>query len=206
MPRISKRQAKIEGLEDLLGLTENLPNIEKFYRRTIFEPFLNDFLESLSARFETHSSNVCPLLKLLPRNLQECNNETLKQVYEFYEPDLNIPFDILEGEIRLWKQKWKDVALSTKPKSALSSLKSCSPDIFPSTFRLIKVLSTMPISVASAERTFSCLRRLKTYLRSTMKEERLNSLALLNVHYKTEIRTDDVLTEFKRKNRKILLP
>ena len=34
----------------------------------------------------------------------------------------------------------------------------------------------------TAERSFSALRRLKTYLRSSMSEERLNNLLLLYVH------------------------
>ena len=39
-------------------------------------------------------------------------------------------------------------------------------------------------SVSSAEclRTFSCLRRLKTWLRSTMKQERLNGVVLGHVY------------------------
>jgi len=37
-------------------------------------------------------------------------------------------------------------------------------------------------SSATAERSFSSLRRLKTYLRSTMGQERLNHVLILNVH------------------------
>ena len=38
------------------------------------------------------------------------------------------------------------------------------------------------MSSCEAERSFSTMKRLKTYLRSTMLEERLNSLAVLNIH------------------------
>jgi hypothetical protein len=47
---------------------------------------------------------------------------------------------------------------------------------------LISLLLVIPASSATAERSFSRLRRLKTYLRSTVGEERLNHLLLLNVH------------------------
>ena len=40
---------------------------------------------------------------------------------------------------------------------------------------------TLDVSSASAERSFSSFRRLKTYLRSTMTEERLTNLALLYI-------------------------
>ena len=47
---------------------------------------------------------------------------------------------------------------------------------------LIILLLVIPASSATAERSFSALRRLKTYLRSTMGQERLNNMLLLNVH------------------------
>lgn len=48
--------------------------------------------------------------------------------------------------------------------------------------RLFKFLVVVPASSATAERSFSTLRRLKTYLRATMAQERLNHLAVLHVH------------------------
>lgn len=47
---------------------------------------------------------------------------------------------------------------------------------------LLRHYLLLPLSSASAERTFSMLRRLKTFLRSTMSQQTLNSLALLNQH------------------------
>ena len=40
----------------------------------------------------------------------------------------------------------------------------------------------MPATNAVSERSFSTLRRIKTYLRSTMSQQRLNNLMLLAVH------------------------
>ena len=39
-----------------------------------------------------------------------------------------------------------------------------------------------PVLRSSSERSFSALRQLKTYLRATMKQDRLNYLMLLHVH------------------------
>ena len=47
---------------------------------------------------------------------------------------------------------------------------------------LMKLILVMPATNATSERSFSALRRIKTYLRSTMKQERLNSLMVLHVH------------------------
>ena len=43
------------------------------------------------------------------------------------------------------------------------------------------ILATIPATSCSAERSFSGLRRLKTYLRSTMGQTRLNDLAILHI-------------------------
>ena len=44
----------------------------------------------------------------------------------------------------------------------------------PDLHSLLKVYLTVPVTIATAERTFSTMRRLKTYLRSSMSQERLN--------------------------------
>ena len=54
----------------------------------------------------------------------------------------------------------------------------------------------MPISVASAERSFSALRRLKTYLRNRMSETRLLGLVLLHIHWDIELDPEKNLDRF----------
>ena len=44
------------------------------------------------------------------------------------------------------------------------------------------IVLVIPATSATAERSFSCVRRLKTYLRTTMSQPRLNHLLLLHVH------------------------
>ncbi|KAL9299582.1 putative HAT dimerization domain-containing protein [Arabidopsis thaliana] len=52
---------------------------------------------------------------------------------------------------------------------------------YPNTWIAYRILLTIPVSVALAERTFSKLKLIKKYLRSTMSQERLNGLALISV-------------------------
>ena len=47
---------------------------------------------------------------------------------------------------------------------------------------LLRLYMTIPITTATAERSFSTLRHLKSYLRSTMTDKRLNSLLLIHTH------------------------
>jgi len=49
-------------------------------------------------------------------------------------------------------------------------------------FNIPKVLMVMPATNAVSERSASALRRVKTYLRTTMSQARLNNLMLLHIH------------------------
>lgn len=53
-------------------------------------------------------------------------------------------------------------------------------DTFEETIKILKLLITMPVSTSEAERCFSMLKRVKTFLRNTMKEERLSALGMLS--------------------------
>ena len=68
--------------------------------------------------------------------------------------------------------------------------------VYKNSYTIFSVLLTMPVSTATAERSSSCLRRLKTNLRSTTKETRLSSLALMNIHHDIPINSDNVLSDF----------
>lgn len=53
--------------------------------------------------------------------------------------------------------------------------------IFSEALKVLKVLTTTPMTTSEAERCFSTLKRIKTFLRSTMSQERLTALAMLSI-------------------------
>ncbi|XP_045830795.1 zinc finger MYM-type protein 1-like [Trifolium pratense] len=73
---------------------------------------------------------------------------------------------------------------------------------FPNTTIAYRILLTIPVTVASAERSFSKLKLLKSYLRSTMLQERLNGLALIAIENDLleNIQYEDLVDEFASKN------
>lgn len=54
-------------------------------------------------------------------------------------------------------------------------------ELFPNCIIALKILLTLPVTVASGERSFSKLKLIKNYLRSTMGQERLVNLSLLSI-------------------------
>jgi len=73
----------------------------------------------------------------------------------------------------------------TSLQQATAEVKQMMPEVraeYSQVCQLIRLLLVSPAASAQAERSFSALRRLKTWLRSSMTEVRLNSVAVCNVH------------------------
>jgi hypothetical protein len=75
-------------------------------------------------------------------------------------------------------------------------------DCYPNVSIAYRILLTIPVTVASAERSFSKLKLLKNYLRSTMLQERLNGLATCSIEKDilTNIDLNIVLNDFASRN------
>ena len=56
------------------------------------------------------------------------------------------------------------------------------PILFPDLATLLRIFLTLPCTTCEAERSFSVVRRIKTYFWNTMTQPRLNHRCLLNVH------------------------
>ena len=68
----------------------------------------------------------------------------------------------------------------------------------PECVQLLRLILTAPATTCTAERSFSLLRRVKTWLRSTMKQERLNHTAICAAYDEDVISLDrlQLLSEF----------
>ncbi|XP_076036572.1 uncharacterized protein LOC143022310 [Oratosquilla oratoria] len=79
-------------------------------------------------------------------------------------------------------------------------------EIYPNMWVALRIAVTTPVTVASAERSFSKLKLIKTYLRSTMTQERLNGLAIISINREIskqvsyDVTTDDFAA---RKSRRV---
>lgn len=73
---------------------------------------------------------------------------------------------------------------------------------------MAEVDANIPVTVASAERSFSKLKLLKSYLRSTMTQERLNGLATIALEKDIleKINYEDIIEDFiSRNTRRMML-
>lgn len=74
--------------------------------------------------------------------------------------------------------------------------------MLPELVKFVRLFLTIPTTTCTAERSFSSLRQLKSYLRSTMVQTRLNSVAILNCHrdLTNGLNLEDVADEFIMRN------
>jgi len=91
---------------------------------------------------------------------------------------------------------WKKEHVSTVPSSAIETLCACNADIYPNVYILLTILGTLPVSVATSERSFSTMRRLKTYLRSSIRNERMTGRALLSIHKDRQTDKEKIMNDF----------
>lgn len=85
---------------------------------------------------------------------------------EFYHPHIDTENSL--AELRIWRIKI--IKNNEILKTALDALQLCSSNIYPNIHKLLKILCTLPVSTATPERSFSTLKRVKTYLRNSMTE------------------------------------
>uniref|UniRef100_A0A8I6Y0L4 HAT C-terminal dimerisation domain-containing protein n=1 Tax=Hordeum vulgare subsp. vulgare TaxID=112509 RepID=A0A8I6Y0L4_HORVV len=75
-------------------------------------------------------------------------------------------------------------------------------DCYPNVSVAYRILLTVPVTVASAERSFSKLKLLKNCLRSTMLQDRLNGLAMCCIEKDVleKIDLDTLINDFASRN------
>jgi hypothetical protein len=68
------------------------------------------------------------------------------------------------------------------------------------------LFAVLPVSVATAERSFSTMKRIKNYLRNRIGDERLSDLAVLHLHRDivNSLDPDEIVDEFAKQKRRIL--
>ena len=80
-------------------------------------------------------------------------------------------------------------------------------DCFPNASIAYRVLLTIPVTVASTERSFSKLKLLKSYMRTTMTQQRLTDLAKITLESEVleKIDYEDIIEDFISRNTKRMM-
>ncbi|XP_076063453.1 52 kDa repressor of the inhibitor of the protein kinase-like [Oratosquilla oratoria] len=143
---------------------ENAPSTTsaEFFERNLHNPLLDHLIVQLNERI-CGSTNRVRAEMLLPQNLASLSEEDIAVIKEAYSPFIRL-LD-LDAEVERWKWRHKDGG-PLKLEECIQSTRY----LYPNLNNIFTVLLTMPVSTASAERSFS---RLKGSSARTRKKPKL---------------------------------
>ena len=96
-------------------------------------------------------------------------------------PEINV--ECLKIQLPMFKLQYKDCSTIKYIIATVSIMVPEVKSIFSEIIAVIRLFLIFPVSSCESERSFSCLRRLKTWLKSTMTDqERLNAATLYHIH------------------------
>ena len=175
---------------------DNTPsdNVSEYYRRTITIPVLNNMIEDLRRRFCPENLVFIGGFHCVPQIMNKYSSEWKLKVLTFmkkYRDDMP-NFDSCSAELDCWETFWKNFE-GEAPDTIDETLKYTKSSMYPNIHTVLLLIGTIPVTTCTCERCMSVLRRLKTYLRSRMKQDRFNTLSQLQIHYDMDINVDDVL-------------
>ena len=195
MPRLASRQQHRQNIQ--------APNSSEYFRLNLTIPLLDHLINELSSRFNNTSSHATmEFLNLLPSTITALQSDSVtskddfKTIMQLYEDDLPSPLSFV-AELDLWLQHWNaESELTCKINTPGKTLPYADKDFYPNISVLLRIMATIPITSCECERSISLLRLIKTSLRSTMSQDRLNGLAMLHCHQSTELIPEEVVQEF----------
>lgn len=199
IPRLAQYQRHRENYDPC--------STEEYYRVAVFIPFIEHFINQLEIRFLKQKEVLCKIQNIIPNKVIKLNETEIDgtcDVILAQWANVSTAYDtVCKQEIVLWKQKWIDI--DNKPRTFIDALQFCDEVMFPNVYSFLKIGSSLPVTVSSVERSFSSLKRIKTYLRNSTEENRLNGLALMSIHRGIPLKINDVIERFAEKNRRISL-
>ena len=128
-------------------------------------------------------------------------DEELDFICEFYKDDFNKENLVAQLQILTVHFAASNTSQSLNVLDLTKYFKSLTigqRDLMNQVCQIMQLILVMPATNATSERSFSTLRRTKTYLRSTMKQERLNNFMILHIYSEQTdaINDNEIANEF----------
>jgi len=176
----------------------------------VYKEIYTKAIEEIDDRLGEGNETVCFIYQIFSEDQAELTFDVLKTKLVVYKDIIDI--EKIFYEIKLWseiKKKEFDIILVNSDKTFMHNLvkffsERNASHFVPNLSFLLRIYMTMPVTSVSPERSFSCLKRLKTYLRNTMEQNRLSDLAILAIEKELtlEISLPKVIDIFGQTHRK----
>lgn len=167
---------------------EPVTSAKKKFEVEFFNPLLDTAISSIEERFDMLSKHTDIWGFLY--NFSKISSFK-KDVLLKYCADLQLALTVgTEGDIEgvflcdelISIQYFTKIHDCNTPLEVLNLIKKNQlEDLYPNIWISLRILLTIPVTVASGERSFSKLKLIKTYLRSTIAQDTLTNLATLSI-------------------------
>ena len=199
------RSGKKRRLFDYQGEEEQRATPELKFKSNFFYPLVDQAMMSIKERFNLLREVSSAFSFLYTRDrllLVQQENALLTCCEEFQKKFGDIDSDEMSAELQrfvLILQKKRNLKLAQDFLNYL--LKTHLFELYPNVYIALRILLTCPVTVASAERSFSKLKLIKTFNRTSMTDSRLSSLVMLSIENDCArtLDYDNVITAFANK-------
>ena len=162
---------------DLSSTTPSYSSAKELYFNEIYSAAIDKIVLEMNYRFRSNTQDKLVALQHTVSLTTE-DERGIEIVSEMYDLDE----DLVRAERKtIMNMEFPD---EEKPSDYSETLvwlhKHDILNFFPNYGKLVRIFSTIPVTTSSAERSFSSLRQIITYLRSTMTEERLSNCAIIH--------------------------
>jgi hypothetical protein len=201
----SSRSRKIpKNLEQYFVTISNSSSVKtsQFYKINLFFASIDCLLLNISERFDSKMTGILLGISAIhPKSKLFMDFDVMTPFATHY----NLNLDDLKQNCETAKILFKDIEDIFNLYEKLNDFSHSMYDLL----KFVKICLTIGCVNASCERSFSTLKRVKTYLKNSMTNERLNALALISIERETAstLNLDEFLIEFAKNhcNRKIAL-
>ena len=159
---------------------------KEYYKQYYFEA-IDLIINCIQDRFDQPGYRIYScLVTILLKACKEPLEDDLESICTFYKDDfdrelLSVQLQTFGVHIQQTQElQCSSLAITDVKKSSCHYLKVKS--LLSQVKRPLQLILVMPATNSTSERSFSALRRFKSYLRATMTQERLNYLMLIHVH------------------------
>ncbi|CAF4889588.1 unnamed protein product [Rotaria sp. Silwood1] len=211
--KFNEPETELENFAGERDIILTFPRTNKYenvsaYLKNMYETFIETTLTELGNRFSKHQKILTNVFNLLPSYVVEKEFNNVKQAFDFYKDDLpSNDMNLLATEFDMWQHKWKKTSIAKKPSNVIDSLNALLSlrSFYPNLYCLFELFAILPVTVSTAERSFSTMKRIITILRNSIGDERLSNLALIHIHHDiaSNLNVEDVINIFCKDKRRI---
>ena len=166
------------------------------YRAIYFEAF-DTVIHQINDRFDQEGYQVYSKLeKLLRKN---CDKQCLDEVLKFYKDDFEKDELLAQLDTFHANYSFDDSSTIKDYVIVIQEMSIGERALLKEVVKLVRLILVLPATNAVSERSFSAMRRAKNYLRTTMTQQRFNSLMLIHINkdYTDNLKLSTIGNEFR---------